>query len=1027
MRTWAGFARAVAYCAIWAPLCLDLAQAQPPVDSELLLRRQGALTAAAPTLSDEAIVRGHLAQQFALDDVETLVVLGDSPGGSSGLRLLRMQQQVHGLAVFGTEIRAVLDRDRRLWRILGNLVPGVSAALPADRVRLLAPGAALAALLAADGVALAAADVVATEGEGGYLKLSAAAVAGEASARLVWFASAPGRLRAAWSLVVPGAGEHDWYAVVDALDGKLLWRRNLREQASAHPARFAVYVQADGRTPADSPAPQSPSAALPGAGSQFPRIARSTVSMLAVQDIAASPNGWIDDCPGAGDGCNSTRGNNVEACLDRDATPNVCDASLDGSGRPRGNPDAATRERDFLGSAPRDFEYAPAPEAGNPNAGDPPTNPDSQRGALVQAFYVANWFHDRMYALGFDEAAGNYQALNLHGQGGLGGDRIAIDVQNTGSSAGNFSAVPDGAGVGRLQISLFDSPAPDRDGALDSALLLHELTHGMTHRLIGNATGLLWDPARSLGEGWSDFYALALLNSNQGDHPDGAYPFGSYATYQLAGLVGDNYFYGFRRFPYSTDNSINPLTWADVDAVTANDADGAIAPSPMGFGNSGALEVHNAGTLWALSLWEVRARIIADPAGANGDVASGNQTMLQLVTDALKLTPANPSFIDARDALFLADCAAYACAHEASLWAGFADRGLGYRARGEETTGGRFARAHVGVGTSFALPQLDVREPAVDVLVDDSASGNGDGRLDPGENASLAVTLHNPWRGAGRAASGVIATLSSSTPGVSIADAQGAYPDIPPLSQSTNTANRYRIALAPGLACGQRLSFTLQLQSSLGPQAATFSVRVGTPGPAGVQRVWSASPDLPIPDNRADGVSSALAVAEDLEIADLDFRIDSLTHPVTGQVSVMLRAPDGTGSDLVWRRGGLMSPNQGVAADLIGVTIDDDLPLIAAEDLNQSTVPQAPFTGDWLPAWNSPFWDGYATTPAVQRDAIPQLQRLDGSSSAGIWQVHAADGNATAAGSLNGWSILVRPRSYACSVFLPAIFANGFE
>ena len=65
MRTWAGFARAVAYCAIWAPLCLDLAQAQPPVDSELL-RRQGALTAAAPTLSDEAIVRGHLAQQFGL-------------------------------------------------------------------------------------------------------------------------------------------------------------------------------------------------------------------------------------------------------------------------------------------------------------------------------------------------------------------------------------------------------------------------------------------------------------------------------------------------------------------------------------------------------------------------------------------------------------------------------------------------------------------------------------------------------------------------------------------------------------------------------------------------------------------------------------------------------------------------------------------------------------------------------------------------------------------------------------------------
>ncbi len=59
--------------------------------------------------------------------------------------------------------------------------------------------------------------------------------------------------------------------------------------------------------------------------------------------------------------------------------------------------------------------------------------------------------------------------------------------------------------------------------------------------------------------------------------------------------------------------------------------------------------MHNVGEIWALTLWEVRSRVIADPAGANGNVPTGNQTMLQLVTDALKLTPTNPSFIDARD------------------------------------------------------------------------------------------------------------------------------------------------------------------------------------------------------------------------------------------------------------------------------------------------------------------------------------------------------------------------------------------
>src|SRR5207247_1441110 len=135
--------------------------------------------------------------------------------------------------------------------------------------------------------------------------------------------------------------------------GDLLWRRNMREQASTQAARFSVYVAPDGKTPADSPAPQSPSPAVVGAGTQYPAIARTAVNMLAVQDLAASPNGWIDDCPGGADRCDSTTGNNANACLDRDATDDVCDpAALDLAGRPQGNPDANARNRDFLGAAP---------------------------------------------------------------------------------------------------------------------------------------------------------------------------------------------------------------------------------------------------------------------------------------------------------------------------------------------------------------------------------------------------------------------------------------------------------------------------------------------------------------------------------------------------------------------------------------------------------------------------------------------------------------------------------------------------
>ena len=46
-----------------------------------------------------------------------------------------------------------------------------------------------------------------------------------------------------------------------------------------------------------------------------------------------------------------------------------------------------------------------------------------RRGMLTQLFYVSNWYHDRLFQLGFDEAAGNFQQLNFSGQG-AGADRV---------------------------------------------------------------------------------------------------------------------------------------------------------------------------------------------------------------------------------------------------------------------------------------------------------------------------------------------------------------------------------------------------------------------------------------------------------------------------------------------------------------------------------------------------------------------------------------------------------------------------
>ena len=496
----------------------------------------------------------------------------------------------------------------------------------------------------------------------------------------MYFPLAPGVLVLAYEQMTYTDGPGDYLTVVDATTGTLLWRKNVRNyQSSTQQARFSVYVQADGVTPADSPAPLSPTTVTPGAGTQYPEIARTIVNMLSAQDITASPSGWISD------GGTTTTGNNVDACLDSlgGLGANVCDTgALDADGRPVGNPDTSGNNRDFLGSAARNFDYTPSPLGGNPDAGDTPTGIGApqdafRRGAVTQLFYLTNWYHDRLFHLGFDEAAGNFQTVNFSGLG-AGGDAVRADAQDeSGTNNANFSTPPDGM-PGRMQMYRFTGPTPDRDGGLDAEIVIHELTHGLSNRLVGNATGLFWNVAGGLGEGWSDFYALSLLNGAQTDDPDAAYASGAYATYRLGGLT-DNYTYGIRRFPYSTDNTVNPLTWADVDDVTANYA-GGMPISPLGFEQAGAFEVHNVGEIWALTLWEVRSRVIADPAGANGSVPAGNQTMLQLVTDALKLTPSDPSFIDAREALLDADCATNACANERWIWEGFADRGLGYGA-----------------------------------------------------------------------------------------------------------------------------------------------------------------------------------------------------------------------------------------------------------------------------------------------------------------------------------------------------------
>jgi hypothetical protein len=86
-------------------------------------------------------------------------------------------------------------------------------------------------------------------------------------------------------------------------------------------------------------------------------------------------------------------------------------------------------------------------------------------------------------------------------------------------------------------------------------------------------------------------------------------------------------------------------------------------------------EIHDEGQLWCATLWEMRAALIAEVGQPLAD-----EIALTLVTDGLKFTPCEPTFLDARDAILMADMLDYAGAYHCLIWQAFADRMMGYGA-----------------------------------------------------------------------------------------------------------------------------------------------------------------------------------------------------------------------------------------------------------------------------------------------------------------------------------------------------------
>ncbi|KAK0449001.1 Fungalysin metallopeptidase-domain-containing protein [Desarmillaria tabescens] len=342
-------------------------------------------------------------------------------------------------------------------------------------------------------------------------------------------------------------------------------------------------------------------------------VAEGEETLVDPEDFDSSPEGWVEN--------GVTAGNNVVAY--------------------KSNQSATTSE-----SSTNTFDY-PFNVTIGPTEG---SNIDAVR---TNAFYIINKVHDFVYKYGWTEASYNFQTDNF-GKGGAEGDRVLMSVQDSsGTNNANFATPPDGQS-GTCRMYIWTLTTPNRDGAVQNDIVVHEFTHGITNRLTGGGTGrcLQTIEASGMGEGWSDAMS-EWTEQKSGNITD--FVTGTWVVNSPAGV---------RTYPYSTDPAVNPLRYSSIATLR---------------------EVHDIGEVWANMLHNVYAALVEehgwsstamdDPSGPEGNIV-----YLHLFIDALSLQPCNPTLVTARDAWIQADVNRYDGANGCILWKAFASRGLGMNA-----------------------------------------------------------------------------------------------------------------------------------------------------------------------------------------------------------------------------------------------------------------------------------------------------------------------------------------------------------
>jgi len=781
-------------------------------------------------------VRAH-DDAFGLDAADLATLRPDARETSSdGVTHLVWSQSTDGVPAYDSALTAAVAADGRLLNVGG--APVHDLAPPATDPPL-GPGAARAAAqrdlgLAADGDPGAeAADPQRTT-----------TFASGDDARLVTVAD-PGGDRLAWSLTVAGTDPYIYDVLVDAATGAILTRHSITDFASA----ASVFKYHPGAATGGT----ATSLTLPAGW-----FATSTPTSLTGPNAHVYPDRNANNLPDAETPPSS--GSDF-------AYPTAAQTAASGQHCPTAFPTPCTWNGTAVTMTDSD---------GNPFRAPSPTNTTVAANINqvdTQVFYYVNTYHDWLAQSPIGFTTYNFQ----------GTDPLKAETDDGGGINNANMATPADGTSPRMQMYLFnnDSGLPAVNGGDDATVVYHEYTHGLTNRLVGGdgaADGLQAKQSEAMGEGWSDWYALDFLTdtgfiaddpATPGDEVIGAYVTNNARTGIRFNAVDCPVGASSASCPGSASAGAGGFTYADLGNVSN---DGAAY---------GHAEVHADGEIWAETLWDLRTAL-------GGLVTRG------LITNALRLSPKQPSFLDMRNAILQADLATGGT-HRATIWSVFAARGMGY---GATTTSANATRATAAFDTP---PVAGTGAPSVATL--------------PLErDTALSVPIRNTG---GAPLTNVTATVA----GAGGITAPGASAALGTIAAGADAPAAFVVHVPATIGCTAVAALTVTVTSDQGTATLPLSIPVGSGRATAATRLQS--PALAIPNGAPTGTTSTLAISSPGRVGALRVTL-ALTHPALGELHAWLTSPAGTRVDLLEAPGG--GGEDGTQADVAAaapVVLDD--------------------------------------------------------------------------------------------------------